>query len=38
MNHTMKLWERVFEERLRREVMINGQQCGFMLRSALQIQ
>ena len=32
ISHTMKLWERVVEARLRREVMINEQQYGFMPR------
>ena len=31
MSHTMKLWERVVEVRLRQEVVI-GDQCGFMPR------
>ena len=30
MNHTMKLWERVVEARLRTEVSICEQQYGFM--------
>ena len=30
MSHTMKLWERVVEARLREEVSICEQQCGFM--------
>ncbi|MBN3290917.1 LIN1 transcriptase, partial [Polypterus senegalus] len=30
MSHSMKLWERVMEARLRREVMISEQQYGFM--------
>ena len=32
MSHTMKLWERVVEARLRQEVVIGDQQFGFMLR------
>lgn len=31
MRHTMKIWEKVFEARLRREVMIS-EQHGFMQR------
>ena len=30
ISHTMKLWERVVEARLRREVTISEQQYGFM--------
>ena len=30
LSHTMKLWERVVERRLRREVVISEQQYGFM--------
>jgi hypothetical protein len=30
MSHTMKLWERIVEARLRREVRICEQQYGFM--------
>ena len=30
ISHTMKLWERVIEASLRREVTINEQQYGFM--------
>ena len=30
MNHTMKLWERVIEARVRKEVTVAGQQFGFM--------
>ena len=32
MNHTMTMWERVMETRLREEVMISEQHCGFMPR------
>ena len=32
MSHTMKLWERVVEARLRQEVVIGDQQFGFMPR------
>ena len=32
MSHTVKLWERVVEARLRQEVVIGDQQFGFMLR------
>lgn len=32
MSRTMKLWEKVTETRLRREVMISEQQYGFILR------
>ena len=32
ISHTMKLWERVVDARLRREVMISEQQYGFMPR------
>ena len=31
MSHTMKLWERVIESRLRKVVMISENQFGFML-------
>ena len=34
ISHTMKLWERVVEARLRCEVMINEQQYGFMPRKS----
>ncbi|KAK3540839.1 hypothetical protein QTP86_002343 [Hemibagrus guttatus] len=34
MNHTMKLWERVVEARLRKVVEICEQQYGFMLRKS----
>ena len=34
ISHTMKLWERVVEARLRREVTINEQQYGFMPRKS----
>ena len=30
MSHTMKIWERVIEERLRKEAVIGEQQYGFM--------
>ena len=30
MSHSMKLWERVIEARIRKEVMIGEQQFGFM--------
>ena len=30
MSHTMKMWERIMEARLRKEVMIGEQQFGFM--------
>ena len=30
MSHTMKLWERIMEARLRKEVVIGDQQFGFM--------
>jgi len=30
LNHTMKLWERVIERRLRRDVIISENQFGFM--------
>ena len=31
MSHTMKLWERIIEARIRKEVTIAEQQFGFML-------
>ena len=31
MSHTMKLWERVIEHRLRRETRVSENQFGFML-------
>ena len=34
ISHTMKLWERVVEARLRREVIISEQQYGFMPRKS----
>uniref|UniRef100_A0A3B4CLA2 ribonuclease H n=1 Tax=Pygocentrus nattereri TaxID=42514 RepID=A0A3B4CLA2_PYGNA len=34
MSHTMKVWERVVEARLRREVQISEQQFGFMPRKS----
>ena len=34
ISHTMKLWERVVEARLRREVTISEQQYGFMPRKS----
>ena len=34
MSHTMKLWERVVEARLRAEVNVCEQQCGFMPRKS----
>ena len=34
ISHTMKLWERVVEARLRHEVMISEQQYGFMSRKS----
>lgn len=34
ISHSMKLWERVVETRLRREVMISEQQYGFMPRKS----
>ena len=34
INHTMKLWERVVEARLRHEVMISEQHYGFMPRKS----
>uniref|UniRef100_A0A3B4DPZ4 ribonuclease H n=1 Tax=Pygocentrus nattereri TaxID=42514 RepID=A0A3B4DPZ4_PYGNA len=34
MSHTMKVWERVVEARLRREVQISEQQFGFMPRTS----
>ena len=30
MSHTMKMWERVIEKRLREEVTISDEQFGFM--------
>jgi len=37
LNHTMKLWERVIERRLQRDVSISENQFGFMLgRSTLE--
>ena len=35
MSHTMMLWERVVEARLRAEVSICEQQCGFMPKKRL---
>ena len=34
MTHTMKLWERVIEKRIRQETMIREYQFGFMPRRA----
>ena len=31
LSHTMKLWERVIEKRIRRETVIRENQFGFML-------
>jgi len=31
LSHTMKLWERVFERRLRKDISISKNQFGFML-------
>ena len=32
MSHTMKLWERVMEQRLKQKIKISENQIGFMLR------
>lgn len=34
MSHTMKIWEKVVEARLRTEMMITKQQYGFMSRNS----
>ena len=34
MSHTMKLWERIIKARLRAEVSVCEQQCGFMPRKS----
>lgn len=34
MSHTLEIWERIVEARLRREVRNSEHQCGFILRKS----
>ena len=37
LSHTMKLWKRVIDTRIRKEVVIREEQFGFMPKRALQM-